>query len=988
MAAGRLLLVMLSFLALSFSARGQQFALRQYTAVDGLPQSQVNALVEDQYGYLWIGTSGGGLARFDGRDFKVFSTLDGLLSNVVTSLFIDSHKNIWIVHPRGITRYDGMTFRKFQPANPQDAMRRVRRVVEFNDTIFMVSNPGMIGKIHEDSVYYWSRRILPEKSIFFTHVSVDHQICYYLSDSSFLVPSPGGNRRFSHKRIFGKAYNIFNHGHEVWVDTDSGSFALDLKSGEFARRRKVIDRYIIGYDTLHDAYWTRNERTLFRQRLVNGVIESDTVLENIPIMQLLMDTEGNTWFGSAGNGLYRYYARDFEKVAIQGPIDIKAIQKDDQGNLWLGGEGLWLVNGNRVTTFNLPNKIDDGVHVIRQSPAGAVWVAAFSGLGKYLPEKKSFNWYTRQHGLSSAYVTAIDFDDQEGLWIGTTGGGLNYYDGKQFSVPQGQDVMKSRNITALRYVPKVKRLFIGTDFGLHEMQDGIFRTINIPEFENTTILSLATFRDSLLLVGSGGGGVMVMDPKTIKRKQIGPREGLPSGFVFFVVEDASGWIWVGTEKGITRMKLDDHWEITQTRDFGFENGLVGIETNQGAYFLSGNEKYFGLIDGIYRFNDASQKGIRSYPVHLTDLEIRYGEVSSRTFGRGLTGFFKIPDHPALPSDQNHITFHFNRVDKRYPQSVRYKYFLQNFDKTWSQPSGIGKVTYSNLPPGDFVFRVMSTDGNGSWDVMPLDYPFSITAPFYRTSAFYLVMGGLVFGSLVLFVLVRMRKNVSRAIEVEHIRQQEQESLRKEIARDFHDEMGNQLTRIINYVSLMRLSNGHGSAPELYHKVEESAKYLYNGTRDFIWAIDPVNDDLGKLFLHVRDFGEKLFEEKNIHFRAYNEIKEKIRLPYGFSREANLIFKEAMTNAFKHSEAVNVSFFLRKLGEEFEMVLEDDGIGLDFEKIKLSNGIKNIRSRAEKIQSSLVIVKVTQDKGTRVQLRFTTTKKNAYDPQHKKTRIDR
>jgi glucose-6-phosphate-specific signal transduction histidine kinase len=111
--------------------------------------------------------------------------------------------------------------------------------------------------------------------------------------------------------------------------------------------------------------------------------------------------------------------------------------------------------------------------------------------------------------------------------------------------------------------------------------------------------------------------------------------------------------------------------------------------------------------------------------------------------------------------------------------------------------------------------------------------------------------------------------------MERIRMKEQESVRKDIARDFHDEMGNQLTRIINYVSLLKMNGKSGPNHEdLYRKVEESAKYLFNGTRDFIWSIDPGNDELSKLFLHIRDFGEKLFEEKGISFRAINEVKEK------------------------------------------------------------------------------------------------------------------
>src|SRR5882672_6423745 len=89
------------------SLRAQQFSLRQYTVVDGLPQSQVNVIIEDKQGYLWIGTHGG-LARFDGRDFKVYNTLDGLASNSITSLMIDQHRTLWIVHPRNITKFDGV----------------------------------------------------------------------------------------------------------------------------------------------------------------------------------------------------------------------------------------------------------------------------------------------------------------------------------------------------------------------------------------------------------------------------------------------------------------------------------------------------------------------------------------------------------------------------------------------------------------------------------------------------------------------------------------------------------------------------------------------------------------------------------------------------------------------------------------------------------------------------------------------------------------
>ena len=235
---------------------------------------------------------------------------------------------------------------------------------------------------------------------------------------------------------------------------------------------------------------------------------------------------------------------------------------------------------------------------------------------------------------------------------------------------------------------------------------------------------------------------------------------------------------------------------------------------------------------------------------------------------------------------------------------------------------------------------------------------------------------LLIGLLLLFLSLRVRSRTKRVLEIEHIRQQEQEYLRKEIARDFHDEMGNQLTRIINYISVMKLSkNGH--AVELYNKVEESAKYLYSGTRDFIWSIDPLNDELSRLFLHIRDFGEKLFEEKEIQFRAYNEVKEPIRTPYGFSREANLIMKEAMTNVFNHAEAKNVAFTLRNTENQFEMLLEDDGKGFTISNVEHLNGIKNMRIRAERIKAVLRIQSNNNQSGTTVSLSFSKTKSKNY-----------
>jgi ligand-binding sensor domain-containing protein/signal transduction histidine kinase len=972
---GKVLLVALLVFSSALSASAQlQFSLRRYTALDGLPQSQVNMVLEDRNGYLWIGTHGGGLARFDGREFKVYTTRDGLLSNIVHYLKLDSQQNLWIVHPRGITRFDGRSFKAFKPGGPPTALRRVRRAFEVRDSMFFVTSQGLVGKIYKDSMYYWNEALSKDKVIQYTHLLPNRDVALYLNDSSFLIRTPKGDRVVKHKQYFNYLANVFNMGDDTWMLTDKGYFRFDYRDLKFIPDSLAINRPVLQYDSVTKSFWTRYDDRLLKEYWQDGVHKVDTVLKEVGITQVFLDSEGNTWFGSSGNGLYKYFVQDFDRCTSDNLSSVFSINEDRNGSTWIGTgtRGIWKMNKSGFKNYTINNSTDENVASIEVNDKGEVWVGASSALGQYIADKDQFRWYTRIDGLPGPGVSQINFDSKGKLWFATNGGGVGYYDGKKFgsvSVDQG---MPSRMVLSLRYVPYNNLIYAGTDLGLSVIKDNMATTLSLKEIENTGVFSLSVFRKKYLLVGSGGAGVMVYDVETGAKKMFDTTVGLPSDFIYFVAPDLDDLIWIGTEKGISRMKLSEGLEITELLHFGYDNGLAGVETNQNAYFL-GKDKYFGMIDGVYAYNDLRNAGWHSFPLHLTDVELFNGQYPIRDYGEPDDGFFKIPKNPGLPSDRNYITFHFNRVDKRYPKSVRYQYILQNYDKTWSLPSSNNQVTYGNLPPGDYVFVVKATDNQGAWDKVPLSYAFTINAPFYQTAAFKTIAIILLLGLAGLYGFYRVRSRFNKMVELQKIRQQEQDSLRKEIARDFHDEMGNQLTRIINYISLMKLSkNGH--AADLYNKVEDSAKYLYTGTRDFIWSIDPVNDELSKLFIHIRDFGDKLFSEKDIKFRAYNEVKGSVTVPYGFSREANLIFKEAMTNSFNHSQATNVSFTLKQEGDQFEMILEDDGKGFVIDELPKVNGVKNMKSRAERIQSYLQ-VKSGLAQGTTVRLIFTINKKN-------------
>jgi ligand-binding sensor domain-containing protein/signal transduction histidine kinase len=988
------LVFIISLFSTFLEAQDRFYSTRNYTVLNGLPQSQVTSLMEDKSGYLWIGTHGGGLARFDGREFKVYTTLDGLLTNQVISTYLDRHNMLWILHSRGITKFNGREFKKIEaPPSAPTSTKFMIRMFNVEDTVFVLSVRDRISKIYGDSVYYWEKPL--PNPVRRMHIGPKGEACFFLEDSSFLIRLPDRTISFKPEEELMGVFNFFNYKNDILFRTKDGVYKLDVENKKVARMSWSINNFVLYYDEKDDVLWTGNSKVILREKFQTGTLVPDTILRDIEVSQVLRDSEGNTWIATNGNGLYKYSIQDFRRYSSEAITGVMTLAKGSDGVIWLGTmyKGIWKIkNGVEQSYIDSRDTYRNSVNCIKISPEGEVWVGTGFGLGRYNKAADTFRWYLPADGLPAPGVMCIEFDEK-GMWLGTNNG-LSFFDGKSFKNFTEKDGLNDNRIHSLHYSKPLGALYIGTTTMLNAYQDGKFKTIHIPELANTSVITLQSYKNSTLVMGTTGSGVVILNPQTHRRKLITTRDGLASDFIYFAGVDDKDFLWLGSEKGINRVRLDNEWEIVDNLHFNDDNGLTGIETDQNAFYLSPTEKYFGLVDGLYEFNHAMDENPTSFDLHLSDIQILYGEYPARQYADSTYGFFRIPFKPLLPPDKNHLTFHFNRVDKRYSKSVKYKYLLENFDAKWSQPSSVNFVTYSNLPPGDYTFRVMVTNNKGSWADSKIIYPFTIQAPFYKTTSFFAAMFILMAGIITLIFYIRTKQRIDRAVVMERIRQREQEAVRKEIARDFHDEMGNQLTRIINYISLLKLKgNGHvngseKSSNDLYAKVEDSAKYLYSGTRDFIWSIDPVNDELSKLFLHVRDFGEKLFEEKNINFRAFNEIKENVKLPYGFCRQANLIFKEAMTNAFKYSQARNVSLTLKRDAQGgFDMSFEDDGIGFYTGDIQKMNGLQNIRERADRINA---VLRIHSEKnlGTRIYLNFKVTKSLKYGVTFQKTGHDR
>jgi PAS domain S-box-containing protein len=205
-----------------------------------------------------------------------------------------------------------------------------------------------------------------------------------------------------------------------------------------------------------------------------------------------------------------------------------------------------------------------------------------------------------------------------------------------------------------------------------------------------------------------------------------------------------------------------------------------------------------------------------------------------------------------------------------------------------------------------------------------------------------------------------------------------DKVRKKVAQDFHDEMGNNLASISVLSQLIQ--NKLGSAGQeveaLLNKIDTASKNLFSGTRDFIWAIDPKNDNLKEVYYNLKDFGEELFDNTGISlYASFDEAEEDaaLQLPSGWSRQLVLIFKEAFTNALKYSEAGSVYIYFKVKSGSFLVEVSDDGKGFPKDQLQSLRGIKNMRERAAKLKARLEI-ETRPGQGSKVRLKQKITQK--------------
>ncbi|MBN1294017.1 MAG: PAS domain-containing protein [Candidatus Latescibacteria bacterium] len=788
------------FICGNSGAEGFGTIFERISIEQGLSQSHVTSITQDNQGYMWIGTVNG-LNKYDGYEFTVYrnepDAVNTLASNFILSLFSDSSGNIWLgTYGGGLNKFNPSSgeFSHFSPG-PVDSTcfskNSVYPIIEdSNGFIWAGSDIGLMKCTQSGEILKMYAHD-PKDS---TGLSNNLTLSLYEDSSGILWIGTNGsgldkfnaaNETFAHYKHDpgnpnslnnNSVYSIFEDSSgTLWIGTFNGLHRYEKSRDEFTRYlaepenpNALSDGTVFSmYEDESDLLWLgtnggvnvlNKDRTKFT-RYMHNPGNPYSISDNW-VKKVYKDNSGVLWFGT-GRGIskldvrknhFRYYKHDYLDSNSLCYDCVLAIHEDSSGNIWLGTDQGGLDCFDPITkTFthfkhiqgdpkSLPTNWVTSVIEDRQ---GTIWAGTGEGICSLNRKTNQFKIYRHDQSdpesLSDNWVLKIYEDPSGILWIGT-GQGLDRFNREKGTFshfrhnPEDQTSL-SNNVIRILYHDRSGFFWIGTNVGLNrfDMDSGLCkRYLYNPRDPSTLnsnrILSLYEDSSGVLWVGTAGGlnrynrSDDAFTAFTIKH-------GLPDNVINGILEDNNGQLWISTNRGITC--FDTSGKVV--KNFDADDGLLNMEYSAGACCKTKTgELYFGGLDGLNSFNpEILETNSHIPPVVITSI---------KKFGREIQ-----PDKPfsvfpelTLSYKDNFISFEFAALDYSSPQKNQYAYILEGFDTDWIFSGTRRYANYTNIDPGEYIFRVKGSNNDNIWNESGCSIGIRIIPPFWSTLWFKLL----------------------------------------------------------------------------------------------------------------------------------------------------------------------------------------------------------------------------------------------------------
>jgi signal transduction histidine kinase/ligand-binding sensor domain-containing protein len=954
----------------------QKVHFQNYNVQQGLIQSQVMAITQDHFDNLWFCTLGG-ISRFDGKVFTNYSETDGLISNFVNTIMADHESNIWVGTINGVSRFNGAGFKNYRfSENPsanvvksiqQDSAQRIWALA--GGTLYRMNKTDKPLHTVVSGLYEIITAIQVDGHGFLW-VAVLGKGIYKLEKEGWklqlLIPESYG-KGVCQKIVFDSTNpdRIFLMMFGGVYVSENGVFSSLIRNNNLGKFTNLyLDRSGKLWFTCTRGLFQYSDSGLTAFKSTNGYEGSSTV-------SIFEDHENNIWFGTNGTGVFRYSFQPFliyDQFSATNNLGIMPMLYDNK-QLYFGteGGGLFQYDGKKINHINGPSDdpANQNVIGIYKAGQGAIYVLTSGGIfSKYENGK-----YTRVRlGELRECINNVLPDDHGGFWVSSCMG--------FFNVSASGKATRILNLFSSKMLPVSKdSILVTTDYGAFMVATDLnYRKINDSLLNTSSYMSVATL-GSFYLFATSNKGLIIYNTANGKHRQFTTKNGLNADFIYSVVTDHKNQVWLGTGRGINKIVIDTITEDVQVSSLSIAGDISSSECNQGAAIYDENGNlWFGTVSGLFKYIPDSERKVNYLPpVVLQQVQVYSKYIAPDRFTGLVNEWYAIPKNLVLPHEENHLTFSFRCPSYLNSESILYQYQLEGMEKSYSALTPNHFVVYPALPPGHYTFKARAFLPGLGFSNNNVDFSFDIKAAFYQTIYFKFLLVVLTMAIILWIQWARMRMRARRLSQMEEIKREENIKVRQTASEDFHDEVGNSLTRIqvLTDVLNSKLGSGHEEEKRIIHMIKENVSGLYQGTRDILWALNPESDLIREIGHRLQSLGIDVFQDTGICFSYENLLgeSENIKLPGNYNRNIMMIFKEAMSNSLKHAQATKVKLKIQK-AENHEILIElaDNGIGFNPLYIKKGHGFQNMHKRSNRIKSTLTPISIPGE-GTRYDLRI-------------------
>jgi signal transduction histidine kinase/ligand-binding sensor domain-containing protein/DNA-binding response OmpR family regulator len=691
------------------------------------------------------------------------------------------------------------------------------------------------------------------------------------------------------------------------------------------------------------------------------------------------DNQGIVWLGTYKKGISYY-----DPNSLQFPLvrhqpadrnslpfeDINAFVEDKKGNLWIGSNGGGLIYYDRQKNnfkqyrhqpSNTNSLCNDVIVALYLDHQDKLWIGTYQG-GMDCFDGKTFTHYRHNdqdpNSLADNKVFAIYEDRNLNLWVGMLNAGLDRLDRKtntfyhhSLAVP---NTLHHDNVTSLVEDSR-GNLWIGTSWGIDVLDKSSGRFINYTA-ENSRL----SYNSVNGIMEDNNGNIWVATQRGLnvlprgKTEFIsfGIKDGLPDNTILDIVQDNQKKLWISTKSGLSKIEIitgDAGAIAIRCMNYTEHDGLQGREFNRyAAYKTRSGELIFG---GAYGFNlfkpELLKTPVVEPPVVLTDFQL---------FNRTVAVGEKVNDDPVLLQSitetnelklahhQNDFTIQFAALGYSNAAKIRYAYLLEGFNKEWIIANGNTRMaTYTNMDPGDYTFRVKSSNADGGWNEETIALQLSIAPPFWKTPWAY-VLYTLVLAALIYFSRQQIIRKEQVRMQLQAERQKaarirELDEMKTRFFTNVSHEFRTPISLILIPIQKMITETAPGEMRNQFEMINRNAKRLLNMVNELLdfrkmqeneQRLHVTETDIISYIQEVAASFNDMANNKHIEYR-YQGIAPPLRMYFDKEKLERILFN-LLSNAFKFTPErgqvkLEVKTCQGEAGPLLEVRVTDNGIGI-------------------------------------------------------------